>query len=344
MDKIDSLSEFGESNQADCSGIESETRPILGSEDDARDFEEADESEEAESRFDERLQSEIDSEISEMDGNGAGNGVLSPDEESELFLIISGHGAAAGDAVAEIFRRNQGLVKHIANRYRKRDGWLSFDDLVLEGNIGLLTAIRRFDPDRGYRFSTYAYGVIKGRVQRAQNKDPRVVKPLSTVGKGLLELMDLFYLRHQREPRNDAELLEFSEHLEHEDGGLVWDSAKLKRAAKKLRQSGQAWSLDAPLDVDDEGDDGGDGSASPSDFQQGEEEVSADDLEDERELVEKIKSAIEEAYIHPDVASLLAAFLDDPYGPRKDDELGKLIENLGDDQLFDALKEGGLLE
>lgn len=76
--------------------------------------------------------------------------------------------ARLGDKKAfnEIVEHNLRLVLSIANKYRPSDG-LSFEDIVQEGNIGLMKAVEKFDPDKGYHFSTYAIWWIKQAIQRA---------------------------------------------------------------------------------------------------------------------------------------------------------------------------------
>jgi len=63
--------------------------------------------------------------------------------------------ARAGDQRAriELVKRNLRLVISVAKRYRGMG--LPFEDLIQEGNLGLLRAVEKFDPDRGHRFSTY---------------------------------------------------------------------------------------------------------------------------------------------------------------------------------------------
>jgi RNA polymerase primary sigma factor len=77
--------------------------------------------------------------------------LLTAAEEIELAVAI-----AAGDVDARrrMIEANLRLVVKIARPYRGRG--IPFDDLVGEGNIGLITAVDRFDPTRGIRFSTYA--------------------------------------------------------------------------------------------------------------------------------------------------------------------------------------------
>jgi RNA polymerase sigma factor (sigma-70 family) len=64
--------------------------------------------------------------------------------------------ARRGDRIArdEMIRCNLRLVVYLARRYKERG--VAFEDLIEEGNLGLLEAIQRFDPERGFRFSTYA--------------------------------------------------------------------------------------------------------------------------------------------------------------------------------------------
>ncbi len=69
---------------------------------------------------------------------------------------------------------NSGLVLFIANQYRC--GFLDFDDLVQEGQIGLLRAIDKFDGSLGFQFSTYAAYWIKQAMSRALSRCERVVR------------------------------------------------------------------------------------------------------------------------------------------------------------------------
>lgn len=79
--------------------------------------------------------------------------------------------AQAGDRAARdrMFASNLRLVFHVARRYW--NGRLDFDDVLQEGCRGLLRAIEKFEPDRGNKFSTYAYWWISQAVRRVQDTD-----------------------------------------------------------------------------------------------------------------------------------------------------------------------------
>lgn len=69
---------------------------------------------------------------------------------------------------------NLGLVVVIARRYER--GHLGLSDLIQEGNTGLLRAVDRFDPDRGFRFSTYAVWWIRHAIGRALSDKSREIR------------------------------------------------------------------------------------------------------------------------------------------------------------------------
>jgi RNA polymerase primary sigma factor len=93
---------------------------------------------------------------------GAGRNGLTRDEEYALAARI-----AAGDRTARnrLVQANLGLVVAIARRFLGRG--LDFDDLVGEGNLGLIRAAEEFDPRFGARFSTYAVCWIKQAMRHA---------------------------------------------------------------------------------------------------------------------------------------------------------------------------------
>jgi len=97
--------------------------------------------------------------------------LLTPEEERDLARR-----AKAGDtqAQSELVRRNLRFVVSVAKQYSK--GGVPFEDLVNEGNMGLIRASRRFDVDRGYRFISYAVWWVRQAILQYVAEQSRTVR------------------------------------------------------------------------------------------------------------------------------------------------------------------------
>jgi len=146
--------------------------------------------------------------------------LLTADQEKELARRVRRGELTARD---HMIRANLRLVVAIAKRYGHRG--LTLQDLIAEGNIGLLKAVERFNPDLNCRFSTYAAWWIKQSIRRALVNTVRTVRVPSYMveiishWKGVATELS-YHLGRAPKPDEIAEGLAFENRIVHDES---WD-------------------------------------------------------------------------------------------------------------------------
>ncbi|MFO1323402.1 MAG: RNA polymerase sigma factor RpoS [Burkholderiales bacterium] len=184
------------------------------------------------------LSGDLVTDVTQLYLNDVGqHALLTPAEELRLARAVREGDFAARQTMIE---RNLRLVVSIARHYTYRG--VALPDLIEEGNLGLIHALEKFDPERGFRFTTYATWWIRQSIERAIMNQSRTIRLPAHVVKELnVVLRALRHLEtHAPSGGHDPTL----EDVAHLLGKRVTDVERL------LRHQEHMLSLDAPIDRD----------------------------------------------------------------------------------------------
>lgn len=170
--------------------------------------------------------------------------MLKPEEEFMLAKAWTEHGDS--DAAHRLVTSHLRLVAKIAMGYRGYG--LPVAELISEGNVGMMQAVRRFDPDKGFRLSTYAMWWIRAAIQEYILRSWSLVKIGTTAAQKKL-FFNLRRMKGQIQAMEDGDMR--PEHVEHIATKLGVKEEEVVSMNRRMTTGDH--SLNAPMRIDGEG-------------------------------------------------------------------------------------------
>lgn len=162
--------------------------------------------------------------------------LLTPEQEIDLAVRMKKGDQAAMELLT---KANLRFVVSVAKQYQNQG--LSLGDLINEGNLGLIKAVRRFDETRGFKFISYAVWWIRQSILQALAEQSRIVRlPLNRVG--ALNKIGKTYSNLKQEFEREPSADEIAQALEMD----------IDEVSNTLKISGKHVSVDAPFNSNDE--------------------------------------------------------------------------------------------
>ena len=162
--------------------------------------------------------------------------LLSPEEEIELAVRMKKGDQAAMEMLT---KANLRFVVSVAKQYQNQG--LSLGDLINEGNLGLIKAVRRFDETRGFKFISYAVWWIRQSILQALAEQSRIVRlPLNRIG--AINKIGKAYSNLKQEFEREPSSEEIAQSLEMD----------VEEISNTLKIYGKQVSVDAPFSLGDE--------------------------------------------------------------------------------------------
>lgn len=162
--------------------------------------------------------------------------MITPEEEVELAYRIQ---KGDKEALSKMVRANLRFVISVAKQYQNTG--LTLEDLINEGNLGLIEAARRYDPTKGFKFISYAVWWIRQSILKAAADNSRTIRlphnrlgEIQKINRATIE----FEQKYEREPTPE----ELAEILDME----------LEKVELSLKMSKKQTSLDVPMANDED--------------------------------------------------------------------------------------------